>query len=74
VIYAAALLPVSLLPAFVGISGLVYLASALVLGMALLVLSVRFARTRTEPSARALFFGSITYLPVLWIVMIANRL
>ena len=51
-----------------------YFTSALVLGIALLALSVRFARTRTEASARALFFGSITYLPLLWIVMIANRL
>jgi protoheme IX farnesyltransferase len=74
VVYAMALLPVSLLPAFVGLSGTVYLASALMLGIALLVLSVRFARTRTEASARVLFFGSITYLPLLWIVMIANRL
>jgi len=74
VIYAVTLLPVSLLPALVGVAGTVYFASALVLGVALLVLSVRFARTRSEASARALFFGSITYLPLLWIVMIANRL
>jgi protoheme IX farnesyltransferase len=73
VLYAAALLPVSLAPTIVGISGAVYFASALVLGMALLALAARFARTRSEGSARALFFGSITYLPLLWIVMIANR-
>ena len=33
-----------------------------------------FAATRTDRSARRLFFGSITYLPILWIAMIANRL
>ena len=33
-------------------------------------LAVRFARSRTDASARALFFGSITYLPLLWIAMI----
>ena len=30
--------------------------------------------TRTDTSARALFFGSITYLPLIWIAMIANKL
>ena len=74
VLYAAALVPVSLVPTLVGISGTVYFASALVLSVALLVLSVRFAVMRSDGSARALFFGSITYLPLLWIVMIANRL
>jgi protoheme IX farnesyltransferase len=72
--YALALVPVSLVPAFVGIAGTVYFTSALVLGIAMLVLAVRFSATRSEASARALFFGSITYLPLIWIVMIANRL
>ena len=74
VLYAAALVPVSLAPTFAGISGTVYFLSALVLGIALFVLAVRFAATRSDGSARALFFGSITYLPLLWIVMIANRI
>jgi protoheme IX farnesyltransferase len=72
--YAAALLPVSLLPAFVGIAGSIYLGAAAALGVALVVLSARFAATRSEESARALFLGSIAYLPLLWIVMIANHL
>jgi heme o synthase len=74
VMYAAALLPISLAPALVGIAGTVYFVAAFVLGIALVVLSIRFAQARTEASARALFFGSITYLPLLWIVMIANKL
>jgi protoheme IX farnesyltransferase len=73
VLYAAALVPVSLAPTFAGISGMAYFVSALVLGVALLILAVRFAAARSDGSARALFFGSITYLPLLWIVMIANR-
>jgi protoheme IX farnesyltransferase len=72
--YAVALVPVSVVPALVGIAGSVYFASALALGIALLVLAVRFSATRSEAAARALFFGSITYLPLIWIVMIANRL
>ena len=74
VLYAAALVPVSLLPTLAGISGVVYFASALVLSVVLLTLAIRFASTRTDAAARALFFGSITYLPLIWIVMIANKL
>jgi heme O synthase-like polyprenyltransferase len=74
VIYAAALVPVSLAPTLVGIAGPIYFGVALVLGVALLVLSVRFASTGSERAARTLFFGSIAYLPLIWIAMIANRL
>ncbi len=69
-LYAAALLPVSLIPAVVGVAGGLYFWIALALGLALLALAVRFAVTRTDPSARMLFFGSITYLPLLWAAMI----
>ena len=72
--YAAALLPVSLVPSVVGLSGTVYLVVALVLSVALLALAARFNRSRSEPTARALFFGSIIYLPLLWIVMVADKL
>jgi len=64
----------SLDPSFSGLAGRVYLAVALVLGTALFYLAVRFASARNEQTARALFYGSITYLPLLWIVMIANKL
>src|SRR5262245_35770751 len=73
VVYSAALLPVTLVPTLVGVSGMVYAAIAFVLGLVLLALAVRFAKTRSEPSARALFFGTIVYLPLLWIAMIVNR-
>jgi protoheme IX farnesyltransferase len=72
--YASALVPVSLVPAFVGLSGQLYPAIAGVLGAGLLWLAVQFARNRTDSSARWLFFGSITYLPLLWIAMIGDRL
>ena len=72
--YAAALIPVSVLPSYAGIAGPVYLGSAIVLGLALFVLSARFAAQRSESSARALFFGSIVYLPLLWMVLIGDKL
>jgi heme o synthase len=73
-VYALALVPVSLAPAFVGVAGTAYLALAAVLGVALVWLAVQFAAARDDRTARALFFGSITYLPLLWLAMIADRL
>ena len=73
VLYAAALLPVSLAPTAAGMSGNVYLAGAAVMGIGFLALAMRFARLRTAVDARRLFFGSILYLPLLWILMVVNR-
>jgi protoheme IX farnesyltransferase len=72
--YAAALVPVSVVPASIGLAGSIYFAAALVLSIALLVLAVRFASTRSDASARALFLGSISYLPLVWIIMIGDKL
>jgi protoheme IX farnesyltransferase len=63
----------SLEPTFSGLAGNAYFAVALVLGVALFWLAARFASARNEATARALFYGSITYLPLLWIAMIANK-
>jgi protoheme IX farnesyltransferase len=70
VAYAAALLPVSLMPTLAGVSGWPYFLIALVLSTAMLALSIQFARGRSESSARRLFFGSITYLPLIWVAMV----
>ena len=72
-LYAAALVPVSLAPSLMGMAGAIYFWGALALGLAFLGLTLQFARTRATADARRLFFGSITYLPVLWILMIANK-
>lgn len=72
-VYAAALLPVSLAPTLAGITGTTYFAGALVLTLIFFALSFRFARTRSMLDARRLFLGSIVYLPLLWILMIAGR-
>jgi protoheme IX farnesyltransferase len=72
-LYAAALVPVSLLPTAVRVAGNLYCAMAFVLGLVLLWLSVSFARERTDQSARRLFYGSIAYLPLVWIALLADR-
>ena len=74
VLYAAALLPTTIVPALVGLAGAIYLVAAIALGAALIGLAWRFAATRTDASARALFFGSIIYLPLLWIVLVADKM
>lgn len=71
--YCAALLPVSMAPTLIGLTNSVYFAAAFVLGLLFLALTLKFARTRAVPDARRLFFGSIIYLPILWILMIAGR-
>jgi heme O synthase-like polyprenyltransferase len=43
------------------------------MGVAFVWLAARFAWLRTAPAARRLFFASIAYLPVLWILMVLNR-
>jgi len=74
VVYAAALVPLSLAPALLRMTGGIYFAGALVLGLAFLWMTFRFARSRSVSDARRVFFGSIAYLPVLWILMIANKI
>jgi protoheme IX farnesyltransferase len=72
-VYAAALVPLSLAPTLMGMAGHIYFAGALVLGLVFLGLTLQFARTRATRDARRVFFGSIIYLPILWILMIANK-
>jgi len=74
VLFAAALLPVAVVPSLIRVSGAASGVVAVVLGTALLWLAVAFARTRTDESARRLFFGSIIYLPILWMAMIVDKL
>ena len=73
-LYAAALWPVSLMPTLVGLADGFYLVVAALLGSAFIVLSARFARDRSLAAARGLFLFSITYLPLLWAALVADRL
>lgn len=72
VLFAVLLIPVSVLPTTVGLTGTIYLAVAPLMGIAFAVLAILFARQRTTSNARRLFFGSLIYLPALWILMMAN--
>lgn len=69
-----ALLIVSLFPFLMGLSGKVYLAAALILGIAFLYCAIKFARELSMRSARILFFASIIYLPLLLAALVFDKL
>jgi protoheme IX farnesyltransferase len=72
--YAVALVPVSLLPALVGLADGVYAVVAIVLGVAMVWVTVRFARERSVANARRLFLFSLVYLSALWTALVVDRL
>jgi protoheme IX farnesyltransferase len=74
VLWSAALVPLSLLPAALGLAGWVYAALALVLGLGYLAASVGFGRARTAPTARRLLLTSVLYLPGILGALLADRL
>jgi protoheme IX farnesyltransferase len=73
VLWAATLVPFGLLPFLLGMTGGSYAVAALALGIGQLAVAVRFARRRSDANARTLFFASIVYLPLLWILMVLAR-
>jgi len=73
VIYAAVLIPVSMLPTGVGLATAWYLVGAIVLGAMLMVMSLEFSMKRDLPTAKRLFFGSIIYLPILWALLVFDH-
>ncbi|MCA1602942.1 MAG: protoheme IX farnesyltransferase, partial [Acidobacteria bacterium] len=72
IIYTLMLLPVSLLPAVLGISGKLYLYGATVLGLLFLYSSIRAAFSQSRQEARQLLLASVIYLPLLFILMVVN--
>jgi len=73
-LYAAALWPVSLLPALVGLAGAPYSIVASCLGFVFIGLAALFARDRSQPNARRLFLFSLTYLTLLWSALVVDRI
>jgi protoheme IX farnesyltransferase len=73
VVYTLMLIPVSLLPTVLGMSGKVYFYGAIVLGLAFLYSSVRAAFSLSRQQARRLLLASVLYLPLLFILMVLNK-
>jgi len=71
---SAVLVPISLLPAVVGMAGIRYFFGALVLGMILLQVSLWAARHRTNARAKWLMHATVAHIPVLLAWMILDKL
>ena len=74
IIFSVLLIPASVVPFGLEMAGALYALGAVVGSVGLLGLSLSFAASRSNQRARRLFLGSITYLPLLWILLIADRL
>ena len=72
VIWTLLLVPVSLFPVALGISGAVYFYGAFILGLLFLASSVMAALSATRQNARRLLLASVLYLPVLFGLMVLN--
>jgi protoheme IX farnesyltransferase len=73
VLYGLALIPVSLIPSVLGMSGRIYLAGALLLGLWFLYSGVRVAVDRTALRARHVLVTSVLYLPLIYGLMLIDR-
>ena len=73
VLYGLALVPVSLVPGILGMSGRIYLVGALLLGLWFLYSGVRVARDRTLVRARAVLIASVLYLPAIYGLMLVDK-
>ena len=73
ILYATTLIPISLLPVMLGMSGKIYMVGALVLGFWFLYTGVRVAFDRTNARARSVLLASVIYLPVIYGLMVIDR-
>lgn len=81
VAYSIGLIPVTLAPTLLGMSGKIYFAAALLLGLALLYVGWRLASLKAPISApvskqraRQLLQATVFYLPLLFIVMMLDTM
>jgi heme o synthase len=73
VLYGMALVPVSLIPGVLGMTGTVYLIGALLLGLWFLYSGLRVARELTAVRARGVLLSSVIYLPLIYGLMLLDR-
>lgn len=73
IINTVALIAVSLLPAFLRLSGVLYFVGALILGIMFLIMGIRLWQTKSYPSARQLLLASVLYLPLLLSLLVLDK-
>jgi protoheme IX farnesyltransferase len=74
VLHTLALLPVSLTPTLIGLTGWVYGAGAMVLGVIFLGYCLTLLTDRARGRAHRVFIASILYLPALLTLMVVDRI
>jgi heme o synthase len=81
VLYSLGLIPVTLAPTFLRMSGSIYLVAAFAMGVALLYFGVRLATlhlplnaARSKQRARHLLQATVFYLPLLFAVMMLDKI
>ena len=72
-LYSLILIPISLIPKFLSMTGNLYLAGAIALGLLFLYAGVRVSFDRTRQQARRVLLASVVYLPVLYGLMLFDR-
>ena len=72
-LHSLMLLPLSLLPFMLHMSGWVYLISAALMSVAFIIFALNFTFKRSDKAARQLFLASVAYLPLLLAVMMYDR-
>jgi protoheme IX farnesyltransferase len=72
-LYSMALIPLSLAPRFLAMSGDIYLLGALAMGCAFVYTGFCVSRERTRQTARRVLLASVVYLPVLYGLMVFDR-
>lgn len=70
---ALLLIPISLVPTWIGMSGNLYFAGALLLGAMYFWYSLQVNRERSVVRARHVLLSSIAYLPLLYLLMLVDR-
>jgi protoheme IX farnesyltransferase len=73
VLFALALIPVSLIPSLIGMTSSVYAVGAAGLGAWYLVSALRAVAGNTQAQARQILLTSVAYLPLLYLLMLADR-
>jgi len=73
-LFTVLLLAASVVPTPLGLTGGIYLASAVVLGVLFVALGIAMLVRRDDRRAMRLFIGSVLYLPLLLAVMVIDRL
>ena len=71
-LYSILLIPISLLPKWMGMTGTIYLVGAFALGIWFLYSGIRVSLDRTKLRARRVLLTSVVYLPVLYALMVLD--